>query len=53
MNGDDPAPHPGVFSAIIDDVNQPSNPARLPQPVAPLEEWLAGSPLIHVTSRDD
>lgn len=38
-----------VFAAIIDDLNQPSNPAGLPQPVTPLEEWMAGSPLIHVT----
>lgn len=42
-----------VFSAIIDDLNQPSNPAGLPQPVAPLAEWMAGSPLIHVTFRND
>jgi deazaflavin-dependent oxidoreductase (nitroreductase family) len=38
-----------VFASIIDDLNQPSNPAGLPQPVAPLEAWMAGSPLVHVT----
>ncbi|MCH1884427.1 nitroreductase/quinone reductase family protein [Agrococcus sp. ARC_14] len=38
-----------VFASIIDDLNQPSNPAGLPQPVAPLAAWLAGSPLVHVT----
>lgn len=38
-----------VFSFIIDDLNQPRNPAGLPQPVPPLSAWMSGSPLIHVT----
>lgn len=38
-----------VFRSVIDDLNQPRNPAGLPQPVEPLEAWMAGSPLVHVT----
>lgn len=38
-----------VFTSIVDDLNQPRNPAGLPQPVAPVAEWMNGSPLIHVT----
>jgi hypothetical protein len=38
-----------VFRAVIADLEQPWNPAGIPQPVAPLEQWLAGSPLVHVT----
>ncbi|MFF2370753.1 nitroreductase/quinone reductase family protein [Agromyces sp. NPDC058110] len=37
-----------VFSSVIDDLNQPSNPAGIPQPVEPLDEWVNGSPLIRV-----
>jgi hypothetical protein len=48
----DPAERETVFRAVIADLNQPSNPAGLPQPVAPLDAWLAGSPLIHVTFPD-
>ncbi|KJL43904.1 hypothetical protein JOD63_002655 [Microbacterium terrae] len=38
-----------LFAAIVDDLNQPRNPAGIPQPVEPLEEWVMGSPLMHVT----
>ena len=38
-----------VFSAIIDDLNHPRHRAYLAQPVEPLDEWLAGSPLMRVT----
>ena len=38
-----------VFSAIIDDLNHPRLRAYLAQPVEPLDEWLAGSPLMRVT----
>jgi hypothetical protein len=38
-----------VFAAIIDDLNQPRNPAGIPQPVEPLDEWMTGSPLMHIT----
>jgi hypothetical protein len=37
-----------VFQSFIDDLNQPANPAGLPQPVAPLDEWMTGSPLVLV-----
>ncbi|MBO3664173.1 nitroreductase/quinone reductase family protein [Microbacterium stercoris] len=38
-----------VFASVIDDLNQPSNPAGIPQPVEPFERWMADSPLLHVT----
>lgn len=41
-----------VFEAFIDDLNQPSNPARLPQPLS-VDDWLVGSPLIAVDFEDD
>ncbi|WP_234031232.1 nitroreductase/quinone reductase family protein [Mycetocola zhujimingii] len=44
----DRAQREAVFSSIIADLNQPWNPARIPQPVAPLDEWMKGSPLISV-----
>jgi hypothetical protein len=37
-----------VFSSIIDDLNQPWNPAGIRQPVEPLDQWMKGSPLISV-----
>jgi len=37
-----------VFTGILADLNQPSNPARLSQPVGPLADWVAGSPLVKV-----
>lgn len=49
----DPARRERVFASIIADLNQPRNPAGIPQPVEPLAEWMAGSPLIHVTFPDD
>jgi deazaflavin-dependent oxidoreductase (nitroreductase family) len=42
-----------VLGPIVDDLNQPSNPARIPQPVQPLDEWVAGSPLVRVEFADD
>lgn len=42
-----------VFSAIIDDLNQPWNPAGIRQPVEPLDEWMQGSPLIEVEFREE
>ncbi len=38
-----------VFRAVIADLNQSWNPAGIPQPVAPLGEWMVGSPLMHIT----
>lgn len=49
----DPADRERVFRSIIDDLNQPANPAGIPQPVEPLDQWMAESPLIHVTFPSD
>jgi hypothetical protein len=38
-----------VFESIIADLNQRLHRAYIAQPVEPLEEWLARSPLMHVT----
>jgi len=37
-----------IFTAIVDDLNQPLHRGYLAQPVEPVEEWVAGSPLMHV-----
>lgn len=42
-----------VFQSIIDDLNQPLHRSYIAQPVEPLEEWLARSPLMHVTFEED
>lgn len=42
-----------VFRSIIDDLNQPSNPAGIAQPVEPLSRWMTGSPLIRVEFVDE
>jgi hypothetical protein len=44
----DPRQREAVFRSIIADLNQPWNPAGIPQPVEPLEAWMAGSPLVRV-----
>lgn len=44
----DRAEREAVFSSIIDDLNQPWNPAGIRQPVEPLDQWMEGSPLISV-----
>lgn len=44
----DPDERESVFTSIIADLNQPSTPAGLRQPVEPLNAWLAGSPLVRV-----
>jgi hypothetical protein len=38
-----------VFEAIISDLNHARHRAYISQPVQPIEEWMAGSPLMHVT----
>ncbi|MFP7834578.1 nitroreductase/quinone reductase family protein [Marisediminicola sp. LYQ134] len=38
-----------VFESVIVDLNQPRHRAYIAQPVEPLEEWMARSPLMHVT----
>lgn len=42
-----------VFSAIIDDLDHPRHSGYLAQPVAPLEQWMTGSPLMHVRFPDE
>ena len=41
-----------IFRSIVDDLNQPWNPAGIPQPVEPVGEWVAGSPLMRITFPD-
>ncbi|WP_181773584.1 nitroreductase/quinone reductase family protein [Amycolatopsis pittospori] len=48
----EPGEREAVFRAVIADLNQPRNPAGIPQPVQPLAEWLAGSPLVRVDFED-
>ncbi len=36
-----------IFTAIVDDFNQPDNPAGISQPIR-LEDWMAGSPLVEI-----
>ncbi|WP_421355037.1 nitroreductase/quinone reductase family protein [Microbacterium phosphatis] len=38
-----------VLASVIDDLNQPSNPAGIAQPVESFERWMADSPLLRVT----
>lgn len=38
-----------VFTAIVADLNQPLHRHYLAQPVQPVEQWMTGSPLMHVT----
>jgi hypothetical protein len=42
-----------IFSAIIADLNQPLHRSYISQPVQPLEQWMTGSPLMHVTLLDN
>ena len=42
-----------VFKAIVSDLNQPRHRAYISQPVQPVEEWIAGSPLMQVTFSQD
>ena len=45
----DPAERRRIFTAIVDDLNQPLHRGYLNQPVEPVEEWMTGSPLMHLT----
>jgi deazaflavin-dependent oxidoreductase (nitroreductase family) len=38
-----------IFTSIVSDLNHPRHSAYLAQPVEPVEDWVAGSPLMHVT----
>ena len=48
----DPVERERVFRSVIADLDQPSNPAGIPQPVAPLAAWMAGSPLVRLEVED-
>lgn len=41
-----------IFEYIVDDMNQPHNPARIRQPTH-VEDWMAGSPLVEVVFHTD
>lgn len=43
----DPEKRRVIFQYIVDDFNQPHNPAVLPQPQH-VEDWIAGSPLLEI-----
>ncbi len=47
----DPVERRRIFESIVADLNQPLHSGYLSQPVEPVEEWLAGSPLVHLTFR--
>ncbi len=47
----DPAARNQIFSAIVDDLNQPLHSGYLSQPVEPPAAWVTGSPLMHITFR--
>ena len=38
-----------IFSEIVADLNQPLHRNYLSQPVEPVDEWMDGSPLMHIT----
>lgn len=48
----DPAERHRILGYIVDDLNQPHNPARIAQPVR-LEDWENGSPLVEIQFADD
>lgn len=37
-----------IFTQLVDDLNQPSNPGRIAQPTH-VEDWVAGSPLMEIS----
>ncbi len=38
-----------VFADVIADLDRPANPAGMHGRVPPIEQWMTGSPLVHVT----
>ena len=48
----DAADRKRIFTSIIADLNQPLHRSYLSQPVEPLDEWMQGSPLMHVRFDD-
>lgn len=47
----DPAQKRPIFEYIVDDFNQPHNPAIVRQPQR-VEDWMAGSPLVEIVFTD-
>lgn len=47
----DEAARRAVFTEIVDDLNQPSNPGRVSQPQH-VQDWVAGSPLAEIVFDD-
>ncbi|CAN5161954.1 hypothetical protein BH09ACT1_BH09ACT1_15400 [soil metagenome] len=45
----DPIERRRIFSDIVADLNQPLHRGYLSQPVEPVEDWVAGSPLVRVS----
>ena len=45
----DPTERRRIFTAIVADLNQPLHRGYLAQPVEPVEAWVTGSPLMHLT----
>ena len=45
----DPGERRRIFSRIVEDLNGPIHRGYLVQPVPPVEDWVDGSPLMHVT----
>lgn len=48
----DPDRRRRVFTDIVADLNQPRHRGYLSQPVEPVDEWVTGSPLVHLTFPD-
>ena len=48
---DDPEKRREILGYIVDDLNQPHNPARLPLPLR-LGDWMSGSPLLEIVFDD-
>jgi hypothetical protein len=42
-----------IFDEIISDLNQPLHRPYISQQVQPIDEWMTGSPLMHVTFQQD
>lgn len=41
-----------IFTEIVDDLNQPSNPGRISQPTT-VDAWVKGSPLMEISFEQD
>lgn len=45
----DPAERHRVFTEVVADLDQPLHRGYLTQPVPPVQDWVDGSPLMHLT----